>query len=63
MGKFWWGKIGKSWVILQKFFSPIFTDTPKMYLAYALTVAYSLPYLYGSPKFSHTQRFTYGLII
>ena len=24
-----------------KFSSPIFTDTPKLYLAYALTVAYS----------------------
>ena len=38
---------GKNWQIWQivsyspKFFSPIFTDTLKMYLAYALTVAYS----------------------
>ena len=53
----------KNWRImsyLPKFSSPIFTDTLKMYLAYALTVAYSqiFPhpnsfYLYGSPKFSH----------
>ena len=34
-----------------KFFSPIFTDTPKMYMAYALTVAYS-------PNFSSPIAFT-----
>ena len=44
---------------LAKFSSPIFTDTLKMYLAYALTVASLFAkffltnsfYLYGSPKF------------
>ena len=37
-GKIWW-----IWQIVSyssKFSSPIFTDTPKMYLAYALSVAY-----------------------
>ena len=38
--------VGEDWQIwrivsyLPNFFSPIFTDTPKMYMAYALTVAY-----------------------
>ena len=27
-------------LLVKKFSSPIFTDTPKMYLAYALTVTY-----------------------
>ena len=41
MGKFWWGNIGK-FSFSSKFSSQIFTDTPKIYLAYALTVAYRL---------------------
>ena len=38
-----WEKIGKIWWIMSyspKFSLPIFTDTPKTYLGYALTVAY-----------------------
>ena len=48
----WENLAGENWWIWQivscspKFSSPIFTDTPKMYLAYALTVAYS-------PNFPH----------
>ena len=38
-GKFWWGKLANR--ELPKFSLPIFTDALKMYLAYALTVAYS----------------------
>ena len=48
MGKFWLGKNWWIWQIVShspKFSLPIFTDTQKMYKAYALTVAYS-------PKFS-----------
>ena len=51
------GKILVGWRIwwimsyLLKFSSPIFTDTPKMYLAYAPTVAYS-------PNFSLPIAFT-----
>ena len=50
-------EIFKNWRIWQivsyspKFSSPIFTDTPKMYLAYTLTVAYL-------PKFSSPIAFT-----
>ena len=41
-GKFWQGKLANlANRELFEFFSPIFTDTPKMYLTYALTVAYS----------------------
>ena len=49
--------MGNNWRIWQivsylpKFSSPIFTDTPKMYLAYKLTVAYS-------PNFSLPIAFT-----
>ena len=64
---FCWGKIGKfdeSWVIHQKFSSPISTDTPKMYFGICtdcslftklfLTNSF---YLYGLPKFSPTKYF------
>ena len=40
MGNIWWEK---KWQIMSyslKFSLPIFTDTSKMYLTYALTVAY-----------------------
>ena len=50
-GEFWQEK---NWQILSyspKFSSPIFTDTLKIYLAYALTVVYS-------PKFSLPIAFT-----
>ena len=53
-GKIWRGKIGKlgeSSAIRQDFPRQIFTDTPKMYLAYTLTVAYL-------PKFSSPIAFT-----
>ena len=55
--------VGKNWSIVNyspKFSLPIFTDTPKMYLAYALTVAHHqifLFYLHGLPKFSHVQYY------
>ena len=43
MGKFWRGKSWQIWRImsyLPNFSLPLFTDTPKMYLVYALTVTY-----------------------
>ena len=51
--EFW---LGKNWRIMSyspKFLSPIFKDTPRMYLGYALTSLFANFYLYGSPKFSH----------
>ena len=42
-GKFWWGKTWRIWQIMSyllKFSSSVFTDTPKIYLAYVLTVAF-----------------------
>ena len=42
-GKFWHGKNWWIWQIMSyspNFSSPIFTDTPKMYLGYALTVTH-----------------------
>ena len=47
MEKIWWGK---NWQIVSyslKLSSPIFIDTPKLYLAYAMTLAY-LP-IFSSP--------------
>ena len=47
-GKIWRGKNWRIWQIISyspRFSLPIFTDTPKMYLAYTLTVRYL-------PKFS-----------
>ena len=44
-GKILVGKIGKNLVNRAKFSLAIFTDIPKMYLAYALAVAY-LPNFY-----------------
>ena len=49
--------------LFAKISLPLFTDIPKMYLAYALTVTYSpmfslpipLTCMYGLPKFSHVQ--------
>ena len=54
MGIFWWGKFGKFGGIASyspKISSPIFIDTLKMYLAYALTLTYS-------PNFSSPIAFT-----
>ena len=42
---------GEKWRIVSYSLSPIFTDTPKMYLTYALTVVYS-------PNFSSPTAFT-----
>ena len=51
MEKFWWRENWRIMSYLPKFSSPIFTDTLKMYLAYALTVAYL-------PNFSSPIAFT-----
>ena len=61
--KFDSGKIWQIWWIVSYLPMPIFTDIPKMYLAYALTSLFSKFflansfYLYGLPKFSLTKYF------
>ena len=63
MGKFGRGKHWRIWQIvshLPKFSLPIFTGTQKTYIAYALTVAYSLNFsspITFLPKFSPTKYF------
>ena len=56
-----WGKIGK----FGKVSLPIFTDTPKMHLVYALTSLFAKIilltnsfYLYGLPNISHVRKYT-----
>ena len=69
-GNLWWGKFWQIVSYSPKFSSPIFTGTLKMYLAYALTVAYlpnfSLPIAFtcmAHQNFSSTSRLVVLLLL